>query len=187
MPTSKTNPSRSVPPDFEIAWARAISRAVDQPAFAERLKADPAAALAELGVSIPDGIDVRSDVSPTLEEALPAIERHRAAVAQATPGSVAAWPPLTFAAGTLASGGCLASFGTCASFSCFFASANPSTVGTSVSTIHCHSGQTPARAAAPYASRPVGAYGSAGSLAPQWWGTSPSGATASGASASALW
>ena len=60
-----------IKPDVEIAWARAIARAFDDPAYYRRLKANPAAVLSELGADV-SGIDVTREVerggfTPSLE------------------------------------------------------------------------------------------------------------------------
>ena len=51
-----------IKPDVEIAWARAIARAFDDPAYYRRLKANPAAVLSELGADV-SGIDVTRKVN----------------------------------------------------------------------------------------------------------------------------
>jgi hypothetical protein len=69
------NKDEAVTPELEIAWARAISRAADDPAFRRRLEADPKGVLEEFGVEVPAGINMAKDLHPALSDALPVIER----------------------------------------------------------------------------------------------------------------
>ena len=79
-----------ITPELEIAWARAVSRAVDDPAFCRRLEADPEGVLEEFGVDVPEGVVGRGDLKPTLKEAIPAIEKQRKIVQAALQSSTGA-------------------------------------------------------------------------------------------------
>ncbi len=69
-------------PELEIAWARAVARAVDDPAFAERLKHFPKETLESLGTVVPDGVEP-SEFTPAPDKVMEAAERYRAAQANA--------------------------------------------------------------------------------------------------------
>lgn len=74
--------------------ARAIARSWRDPDFAQRLEQDPAAALAELGVTLPPG--TRVDVVPEGTVTLPlppADPSSEAAVEAAAAAALEAWAP----------------------------------------------------------------------------------------------
>jgi hypothetical protein len=81
-------PQKDIPPAVEIAWARAVSCAFDDPAFHRRLRANPAGVLADLGADV-TGIDVRVETADggrlrpsleTLDRVNEELEVHRAAL-----------------------------------------------------------------------------------------------------------
>ncbi len=76
--TQEQTEQSSVTPQLEIGWARAVARAADDPAFRQRLESDAKSALKELGVDVPDDVDIAHDLKPSLAQALAAIERQRA-------------------------------------------------------------------------------------------------------------
>ena len=45
-------PKNAITPEIEIAWARAVSRAFDDPSYYRYLKADPKRALTDLGADV---------------------------------------------------------------------------------------------------------------------------------------
>lgn len=77
--------STGLTPELEIAWARVVSHAADDPAFAQRLQDNPRAVLVELGVEVPDDVDPATDLRPVLADALAAIERQRAMLSGSMP------------------------------------------------------------------------------------------------------
>ena len=95
--------SGKITPAVEIAWARAISCAFEDPAFHRRLRANPAGVLTELGADV-SGIDVKVETAeggqlkPSLEaldKVNEELEVHRAALRSVQrPGcQAAACPP----------------------------------------------------------------------------------------------
>ena len=90
-------------PAVEIAWARAVSCAFEDPAFHRRLRANPAGVLTELGADV-SGIDVKIETADggrlkpsleTLDKVNEELEEHRAALRSLQrPGcQAAACPP----------------------------------------------------------------------------------------------
>jgi hypothetical protein len=80
-----------ITPEIEIAWARAVARAFDDPAYYRSLKADPAKALSDLGADV-SGIDVKNAIKrdgglnpplDALDDSIGALERKRSEVAAA--------------------------------------------------------------------------------------------------------
>jgi hypothetical protein len=71
VPQSTQNPA-DITPEIEIAWARAVSHAFDDPRYYRHLKADPEKALRDLGADV-SGIDVKNAIAsggglkPTLD------------------------------------------------------------------------------------------------------------------------
>jgi hypothetical protein len=113
VPQSPKSPG-TITPGIEIAWARAVSRAFDDPAYYRYLKADPKKALEDLGADVSD-IDLKSAIgqggglTPTLDDldtVNEELEKKRAALRSAerstyqTPAGaspspyVTAWQPM---------------------------------------------------------------------------------------------
>lgn len=91
-----TAPDATPPADRDLqrGLARAIARSWRDPEFAQRLEHDPAAALAELGVTLPPG--TRVDVVPegTVSLPLPSSGAESdEAVEAAAQAALAAWAP----------------------------------------------------------------------------------------------
>ena len=67
--------NKEVPLELEIAWARAVSRAAEDPAFGRRLRDDARGVLEEeFGVDVPE-IDFDTQLTPGLSQALDTIEK----------------------------------------------------------------------------------------------------------------
>jgi hypothetical protein len=60
VPQSPKSPG-TITPEIEISWARAVSRAFDDPAYYRHLKADPAKALTDLGADV-SSIDLEPEI-----------------------------------------------------------------------------------------------------------------------------
>ncbi len=78
-----------VTPELEVAWARVIARAFDDPVLRAHLEHDPAAVLSSMGVEIPAGVNVATDLRPTLASATAAMDRE---AGQASGGAGGAHP-----------------------------------------------------------------------------------------------
>lgn len=87
MPQAK----QPIKPEVEIAWARAVSRAFDDPAYYRYLKANPEKALSDHGADV-SGINVKSEIAPggglkpaldTLDDVIEELERKRSALRSA--------------------------------------------------------------------------------------------------------
>ena len=79
-------PKNAITPEIEIAWARAVSRAFDDPSYYRYLKADPKKALTDLGADV-GKVDVEAQIRDggltptfgTLDTVVAEVERKRAA------------------------------------------------------------------------------------------------------------
>jgi hypothetical protein len=83
--------TQTITPEIEIAWARAVSRAFDDPAYYRHLKANPEKALSDLGADV-SGINVKNEIAsggglkPTLDildDFIEELERKRSALRSA--------------------------------------------------------------------------------------------------------
>ncbi len=88
-----------VTPQLEIAWARVVARAFEDPALRQHLEHDPAGVLQAMGVEVPSGVNVATDLRPTLAAAVAAIDQEHArfAAAAAAAPPLAAYPPIVYA------------------------------------------------------------------------------------------
>lgn len=80
-------PKNAITPEIEIAWARAVSRAFDDPSYYRYLKADPKRALTDLGADV-GKVDLEAQVREaggltptlaTLDTVIAEVERKRTA------------------------------------------------------------------------------------------------------------
>lgn len=85
MTQPRRAPRDDLKPEIEIAWARAVSRAFDDPAYYRYLKADPKKALSDLGADV-SGVNVKSEIAvggrlkpalDSLDEVIDELERKR--------------------------------------------------------------------------------------------------------------
>ena len=88
MPQARQN---QITAEIEIAWARAVARAFDDPAYYRHLKASPGKALSDLGADV-SGIDVKTEIASggglkptldTLDGVIEELERTRARLTSA--------------------------------------------------------------------------------------------------------
>jgi hypothetical protein len=123
-------------PEMEVAWARAISCAFDDPAFYRRLKIDPVGVMREMGVDVTeDDVELLKPNRETLDKVIKRLEKQRDAVRAAQrpcaqPYTYAASYAASYAApvqtqvvASVASSGCVAASGhsqTCGTRSCGF-------------------------------------------------------------------
>ncbi len=82
---------RPIKPKVEIAWARAVARAFDDPAYYRSLKANPKQALRDLGADV-RGVKVKREIAPdgrlkpslrALDKSIKDLEKRRSALAGA--------------------------------------------------------------------------------------------------------
>ena len=78
-------PKNAITPEIEIAWARAVTRAFDDPSYYRYLKADPTRALTDLGADV-GKVDLEAQVREgggltptlaTLDTVIAEVERKR--------------------------------------------------------------------------------------------------------------
>src|SRR5690242_21409584 len=83
--------TQTITPEIEIAWARAVSHAFDDPAYYRYLKANPEKALSDLGADV-SGINVKRETASggglkptldTLDNFIEDLERKRSALRSA--------------------------------------------------------------------------------------------------------
>jgi hypothetical protein len=93
VPQARRTPrsTRTIAPEIEIAWARAVSRAFDDATYYRYLKADPKKALSDLGADV-SSINVKNEIASggrlkpaldTLDNLIEELERKRSALRSA--------------------------------------------------------------------------------------------------------
>jgi hypothetical protein len=111
MPQSRQNQT-NVTPEIEIAWARAVSHAFDDPAYYRYLKADPEKALSDLGADV-SGINVKKEIAgggglkptlDTLDDVIDELERTRARLRSALRATYQGGPCQSAQSGTTCPG-----------------------------------------------------------------------------------
>lgn len=91
MPQARRTDTGKIQPEIEIAWARAVSRAFDDPAYYRYLKANPEKALSDLGADV-SAVDVKNEIADggglkptlrTLDDFIEELEKKRSALRSA--------------------------------------------------------------------------------------------------------